>query len=313
MISSWNNLPEFAKQAAKETNHEDPGQIINSFLNTWKGYTPDILQRVLLEGSGNDRVFTITALGLLDSSDHIEALILPFLQSKDEKERWAAAIALGRHKHEQVFSLLQDLLVANIFDYEHFSLFDWQLYRRCTIALLLGAWGQPQAVVALRRAFYTCWDIEQQSDLAAEPGRADDHTQWWHFFEDHLAYALGQLGAWGAISTLGLSIAHLRVALIFMALGSAQIDAHKIFVQGRAPYLFDQSHYRPSTRALFASYSDPPLFVESEIIARILQERFALSEAEQMQYIEGFTRDYGIGRLEEDKYVPPDGLVSNPF
>jgi hypothetical protein len=312
-MSTWNDLPEFVKQAAKETNHEDPGQVISSFINTWGGYAPDTLQCVLLEGSGDDRVFAITALGLLDSSDHVESLILPFLQSKDEKERWASTIALGRHKHEHVFPLLQDLLVENILDYENFSLFDWQLYRRCTIALLLGEWGRPQAVVALRRAFHTCWEIEQQSDLAAEPGRVDDHTQWWHFFQDHLAYALGQLGAWGAISTLGLSTAHMRVAIIFMSLGSLHLNAQRIFALGRAPQIFDQSHYRPSTLALFASNPDSPLFAEPEIVARILLERFGLSETEQMQYIQGFARNYRIGRLEEDKYVPPDGLVSNPF
>ena len=313
MVLAWNELPEFVVEAAKETSHEDPGQVIRPFLTTWGGYSVDVLQRALSEGSGDDRIFAITALGLLDSSDQVESLLLPFLQSEDDKERWASAIALGRHKNEHVFFLLQRMLIEDIFKHDDFPLFDWQLYRRCTIALLLGAWERPEAVVALCHAFHVCWEIEQQSNLSAEPERVDEYKHWWHFFEDHLAYALGQLEAWGAISTLGLSTAHIRVAIIFTVLGSLHIDTQKIFAQGRAPYIFDRSHYPSSTLSAFASYPDPPFFVKPEAVARILQERFGLSETEQVQYIQDFARNQDSGRLEEDKYVSPDGLVTNPF
>src|SRR5581483_9592205 len=208
---------------------------------------------------------------LLEPSDEMTTLIAPLLESKDDRERWASIIALGRHRYEPAFPLLQQLLLENIFAYQngsHFDdpLYEWQLYRRCSIAFLLGAWERPQAAVVLRQAFVACWDIEQQVDLSVEPGRVYNHEQWWHFFEDCLAYALGALGAWGAISTLGLPPLHLRVATIFLALGSLHLNTQKLFWQEPewASSIFNEARYSP---AMLATYPDPPLFVKPETVA----------------------------------------------
>jgi hypothetical protein len=92
------------------------------------------------------------------------------------------------------------------------------VYRHCHIALLLGTWGKPEAAPAIRQALRTCWKIEQQPGSTGRPCDRVDRFESWHYYQDHMAYALGQLGAWGVASNLGLPETHVRVVTIYMTL-----------------------------------------------------------------------------------------------
>ncbi len=293
----WNERPTFIQQASEETGNWDPEAFIRAFLQQWGDYTPETLKRAVQEGEGDDKIFAMTALGLLGSSEE-DVLLIPYVQSENQRERWACTIALGRHRDERVFSLLQDMLVEGIFDFNA-DVYEWLLARRCDIALILGAWGKPQAAPALRRCFWICWEIEQQPDPSGRRWDQDDRI-YWHYLQDHLAYALGQLGAWGAICDLRLPASHLRITTIYMTLGTLQVNSPKIWDPVLAPLIFQQSSSPSNQRALFSLNPLAPLLLEPEPVAQVLKERFGLSETEQVEYIQGFWQDWDSGRDEED-------------
>ncbi|MDQ2714876.1 MAG: hypothetical protein M3Z08_08220 [Chloroflexota bacterium] len=68
---------------------------------------------MLQKGDRIERLFAIFASGYALLPTGAEQLI-PFLTSSFRKERWASAIALGRAKHESVFTMLQDLLLEDM-------------------------------------------------------------------------------------------------------------------------------------------------------------------------------------------------------
>jgi HEAT repeats len=298
MTTQWNERPAFIQQASIETGNWDAEEFICSFLERWGDYTPDTLKRAVHEGEGDDKLFAIIALGLLESSEG-DALLIPYLQSENRRERWASTLALGRHKDDRAFSLLQDLLVEGIFDV-NLDEYEWMLAQRCEIALTLGAWGSPQATSALRQAFRLCWEIEQQPDPSGRRWDSFEREYWWHYLQDHLAYALGQLGAWGAMCSLGLPAAHLRITTIYMTLGALQVNSPKLWDPVLAPLIFRKSSYSSYRLALFSSDPHAPLLLDPVPVSRVLNERFGLSETEQVEYIQGFWQDWDSGRKDED-------------
>lgn len=314
MYVPWEGIPEFAQLAACETDYEDPLTFLDGFLSRWGNFTPARLQQAVREGSGLDRVFAITASGLLASSPESEEVLLPLLHAPEIQERWASAIALGRHQHELAFSALQQILLTKVFDEQGVSLFDgylseWlrsQLYR---VPLLLGAWGRPEAIVILRQAWEACWQSERSS--AAFVQKVEHHERW-HELEDRLAYALGQLGAWGVLSTLNLPPLHRQVAMIFLALGSLQINTRKLFALDMTTCVFHEASYSPISLKMFAANPTGPIFGDPAVVAQILLARFGLSEAQQQECIQGFDRQHFRGRLEEDGYDFSDEGV-HPF
>jgi HEAT repeat protein len=69
-----------------------------------------LLQRATIEGTEHDRAFALILLGALATPKALD-IVRSFLASPSLKERWASVIALGRHKEERVFPLLQTLLL----------------------------------------------------------------------------------------------------------------------------------------------------------------------------------------------------------
>jgi hypothetical protein len=65
-------------------------------------YSLETLKCVVQEGQGEDKIFAINALGLM-ASTKVDPLLIPGLQSENRSERFASAIALGRHRKEGVF------------------------------------------------------------------------------------------------------------------------------------------------------------------------------------------------------------------
>ena len=235
----WQDQPDYIWQAGSEVDPELDMDLFRSFAQQWGDPTIDALKQALQEGENNLKLFAMTALGLVEDSG-VDPLLIPFLHSETYLERWYATIALGRHKNEHAFSLVQDLLTEGLEntdgtnDQASYLEYLRLMWRRCSLALILGSWGRPQAASALRHAFSICWKIEQHS--GGEERR--DFLDIWHRYQNHLAYALGQLGAWGACTSLDLPPRHLHVTIIYMALGSLQIDPKLVFHSVFSTYLF---------------------------------------------------------------------------
>lgn len=144
-----------------------------------------LLQRATREGNEHDRAFALILLGALATPKALD-IVRSFLASPSLKERWASVIALGRHKEERVFPLLQTLLLDGflvrplstseeeaerqggsqgayppIGDLSVAMEYEWYMHQRWECALVLGAWGNPCVVPLLREALQTAWKMEQ--------------------------------------------------------------------------------------------------------------------------------------------------------
>lgn len=280
----FDNLPDALLLAGGATDHLDGYTIAKNFLNKWEGYTLDHLQRVLQTNDiehQQDRIFALFALGYLVETKAVD-VIIPFLASSRRRERWASIISLGRLRCEAAFSPLQDLLLENLLnrqmteDVDSFIDTDWCDGHRSDIAFLLGDWGKTTAVPTLRVAFLLTIDkIIQQEENTWEIDTL------WQSFQWSLAYALGQLGAWGALSIPQLPLAQWQMASLFLILGSLQ-SSNKDLLQYRERLTSGLSY--PLVKRRDGKLATA--FVHLDQITRVLQERFGFSPEEQMAYIQ---------------------------
>ena len=178
-------------------------------------------------------------------------------------ERWASALALGELKEEQALpvlvAMLDEFLQLDPLSQEGGQYSFW----RIKAVALLGEWGQGKLAPMLRRALEKAWHLEQQAtDLAR--GHA------WHPYQDELCYALGQLGAYGALTSLLLPTARLRVAMVLLACGS---------LQARRQWgdLLTQVQLNAQVQ---------------EEVGRVLETRFGLSQEERTVVIEQFATEF---------------------
>ncbi len=280
-MSTFSAWPEIIQQAFYDTWIYDNGcylEEVDRFTQQWGSLDSEAFLRALSKGQGKERIFALFALGLQNLPGIVE-LFFPFLESDRPEERWASAISLGRLRQEQVFQLLQDLLLESTQDYlevtEINDAYAWYHHHRSSIALLLGAWGNPQATPVLRQTLQAIWQFEQQ------PGPLD--SRWkslmddLHFLEDNLAYALGQLEAWGALLNLGLSPWHQRWAMQHMILGHLQVKLTG-WPNLLGIYVYDDEvsdRYPPSRGTAV---------VEKKQVKAVLARCFGLSEKEQAEF-----------------------------
>lgn len=218
-----------------------------------------LLQRATRDGNEHDRAFALILLGALATPKALD-ILHSFLASPSLKERWASAIALGRHKEERVFPLLQTLLLDGflmsppsaseqaverqgetqdvyppIGDLSVADEYEWYMHQRWECALVLGAWGNPCVVPLLIEALQNAWQMEQ---MWPDYMGFQDGPEIWHASQDRLAFALGQLGAWYALLDLDLPEKRLLIATIYLALGALQVQNELIFYWDEASNLF---------------------------------------------------------------------------
>lgn len=276
-----------------------------------------ILQRAVTEGKGENGAFALFLLGGL-ATPKARDLLISSLHSPHRKERWASTIALGRLKDEKVFAFLQTLLLEgfsafddgeklqeaqeacrlyrrtleaqggeqvtlpDVWEYLRVIDYEWYLRQRSECALVLGAWGNPVVVPKLCEALQAAWKMEQDwPDYVGQENA--DGPDIWYFFQDRLAFALGQLGAWDVLPSLSLPEAHLHVARIYLALGYLQVNDADIF-------------WRPGLSGVSP-------FVEPARVKPLLAEHFGLSLASQEAYLVWFSYAWDE-RAKESGFTP---------
>lgn len=175
-----------------------------------------------------------------------------------------------------------------VIDYLKDTDYEWYLHQRSECALVLGAWGNPVAVPPLTRALQAAWKMEQT--WRYYQGLEEYGPEIWHFFQDCLAFALGQLGAWDALLSLDFPEAHVYVARVYQVLGALQVNDANIFDGPGVNYLFNDSPEYLRTRASMeqAGMGAEP-FVEPARAKGLLAEHFGLSAAAQQTYLEQFS------------------------
>lgn len=245
---------------------------IEAFEQRWGGLDSEAFERVIREGTGEDKVIAIFALGYINPP-HVCDLLAPLLQSPVQMERWASAIVLGDARDERALPVLHTILQKEALfppgerlDDERMCYIDY----REMIVSILGNWGQRASVPILRAALESVWGWELQ--LLTDPPDYIDLMMipFWQTYQYELAYALGQLGAFGGLTGIAFSDSRRRILMIYMALGYLQISQHEHDI-------FTMMVNDESLKGQVA-----------ESLARL----FGLSEAEQHHCITHFVNDY---------------------
>ncbi len=145
----------------------------------------------------------------------------------------------------------------------------WYDSSRMTIASMLGNWGHLSSLPILRTALRATWEWEQRLLASLEDSNELTMLLPYQAYQYDVAYALGQLGAIGALTGIPFSASRQRILMIYLVLGSRHLDKHLD--------LFDQ------------------LLLETTFkqeVAEGLKRLFGLSEAEQEDCIKHFGSDY---------------------
>jgi hypothetical protein len=205
---------------------------VDEFVDRWGKLIQETFLRVLREGEGEDTLFAIFALGYLGATPAREHL-LPFLESAQATERWASALSLGTLREERALPVLTTLLTENVLAQQ--QMLDWE--QRITwqqtgwrydawlydVIRILGAWGDPDLAPSLRHALEEIRRlVEREPPHDARKGIVwfyNAENLLWKGLEDDLVFALGQLGAYGALSGLQCSPAQLQLWMVHLVMG----------------------------------------------------------------------------------------------
>ncbi len=264
---------------------EEIEEAIETFASRWGGLDLETFTHVLDVGQGQDKLVAVFALGYSGNLE-ARAALLPFLHSRVRMERWASALCLGEMQEEQALPVLQDMLQEGLFEQEDSEDTGtregvmWYEAHRRRVASLLGEWGTPTLVPALRQALQACWRREQQVMAPAPLYPWAQYLAYYHDFQDSLAFALGRLGAFGVLFQLELPPSHLNMALIYLVLG----------------YLYSSKGHRYHN-LLGQMMIDEPL---KQGMIQVLEERFGFLAAEGAGAIERFFDDY-VTRKDEER------------
>lgn len=253
-------------------------QYINAFAERRGGLGLDAFVRALHEGSSRDQQVAVFALGST-RSQWARDLLLPFLSHEAPEVRWAAALMLGDTREEAAFAPLIGMLQEFLASPPRAD--SWFAFKLPYVASLLGSWRKEEAIPALRDALAKLWQIEQ------EIGEQEDFQTWWHF-QDALVYALGQLGAFDALTGLNISPPRLKLWQITLVMG--YLNTKKVS-QGFITDIFQGTGRTEEQAALLGLLSD------------LLQQKmgFSKSEAEVAKLSESYLQEY-FGRWEKNQW-----------
>lgn len=192
--------------------------VIHQFARRWGSLTVETFQHVLKVGEGEDKLIALFAIGYT-KTEEARGLLLSFLHSTDEKERWASALCLGEMKDEEAFPVLIEMLQEGVTyigppseGYRGWPGDEgWFEVHQLSVARLLGEWGRLEIVPVLRQTLIKSIALGQ---LGVHP--ADD---WQFTYQRALAEALGRLDAFGSFTGLDLPSRTLRVLMLHLVYG----------------------------------------------------------------------------------------------
>ncbi len=248
---------------------------IEAFQERWGGVDLLTFARVLQQAQGDDQMVAAFAIGHTRSA-WARGLLLPFLQSDDPGVRWAAALSLGEMKDERARPVLVRML-GEFLPPPYTPLGevgpDWFEVRHMHVAHLLGRWGDPALIPALRETLVRVWQVER--DAPEHMNQAGTQLRW--DYQDELAYALGQLGAFDALAGLEVPAHRSRVWTVNLAMG----------------YLNVQDRYRTTCLGFIGD----PMHVQAyqgllPLLLQVLQQQVGLSRQEATTYLQGYGHDY---------------------
>lgn len=238
----------YVGKALEMMRYVDPygDELRMGFKQHWGGYSLEALLRAVrdaasVEAEGNarypdepeERVFAIFAAAYTGEPS-VRNTLAPFLQSTNYHERWAAALGLGYLQDERALPVLMTMLTEYLppqLRYARPGIPEWrnEIWRAQVPQILASAWRRPAFVPPLRNALGYVLHLqrnplpEARAELAAlDVDVRQALTQDWAAFVDITVFALGRLGAFGALDGLELAPERLRFLQVQMIMGALQ-------------------------------------------------------------------------------------------
>lgn len=248
---------------------EDTRRDIADFIQRWGGIDPLTFAHVLQHAEGLDQVIAAFALGYTGST-WAKELLLPFLHSSNPQLRWAVALSLGEMQEKQALPVLIDMLQEYLPPPPSpLAEYDWFEMKHIHVANLLGRWRDSSTISVLRSTLERVWQLEQ----ASPHPRA---TFYWDY-QEALAYALGQLGSFDALTNMALPPARLRYWTMHMAMG----------------YLNAEHQYRNVAKSILQDMHYDGTYKElGKLLLHVLQEKVGLSSQEANFFLQSFNDDH---------------------
>lgn len=292
-----------------------------AFVERWGDVDEGALLRALQEGTEDDRLFALFAVGYMGSEETLAHLV-PLLEGDNALERWAAATCLAQHGEKRAIpvlcTMLTEFLPETLSDYlAADSPFEDQ---RSYASTLLGGCEDVSVVPALCHALQRVARLLAQSgssasesaweDRAASGGAPDDEVRLGaeavHSYaamldnlieyRDDIIFALGRLGAVGALTGLIMPVEQMQIAMVHLLLGHLR----ERYTLAKVAQLQTEMS-RLDTR--------PRSTLGTELCAR-LQQMFRLDEIEQEQalfaYIQGASAKLEV-QLAYDEVIRAQG------
>ncbi len=293
-------LPSYVEEAFTTIYGSSPDpRKIESFASRWGALDIQTFQRVLKEGHEKDRAIAIFALGSLGTPE-AQAEVTPFLSSPIRLERWASALCLGKHRHEQAYLVLQSMLIEGLSPAERPWIYEgdffaplrsdelWYDSYRPRVVRLLEPYTAPSVVPTMRQALQLLWELEKAG-----------HPYLFQFdYQDFLCYALGERAAFDALPDLDWPPAYHNVARVYLTLG----------------YLHAYTRAGKETNLDVLLEEDETLQKE---VAHLLTQHFALSKEELEACVINFEEQIGtrnhLRRAIRDKRLEEDLAEINAF
>lgn len=248
---------------------------IEVFTQRWGGVNLATFVHVLYQAQGEDQMVAAFAIGHTRSR-WARDLLIPFLQSDDPGVRWATVLSLGEMKDELakpvLIQMLQEFLPPPYTALGEVGP-DWFEIEHLRVAHLLGRWSDPTLISVLHETLARVWQVER--DALEDINQTG--TQIRRDYQDELAYALGQLGGFDALTGLEVPPPRRRVWMVNLAMG----------------YLNVQERYRSNCIGLIGDPMHAEAYQELyPLLLHILQQRVGLTFEEATSYLQGYGRDY---------------------
>ena len=275
-MPEWPEYVEYAFNAIQVISTEEwLREDIESVTQRWGSVDLSTFARVLQQAQGDDQMVAAFAVGHTHSA-WARDLLLPFLQNDDPGVRWAAALSLGEMKEERARPILVRML-HEFLPPPYTPLYeagpDWFEIKHLHVAHLFGRWGDAALIPTLCETLAWVWQVERDApDDINEVGM--HHLR---LYQDELAYALGLLGAFDALTGLNVPAHRKRVWTVNLAMG----------------YLNVQERYR--TKCI--GFTGDPMHEQAyqdlfPLLLQILQQRAGLSLLQATYYLQGYGEDY---------------------
>ncbi len=266
--------PEYLDYAYSALGYEEYKRQVRTFIRRWGGIDLDTFVRVLKEGQGEDRVLAIFALGYTRTPLARE-LLLPFLQSKEPRERCASALCLGKIREEQALPVLCAMLTEFFPPKEQpGSEADGRwFYNDCRSGaiMILTEWARPEAIPELLKALQAYWDLEQ---VIIEHSHLATGSGYWRGCQRRVVYALGWLGTFDLLSTMDVGEQRRLAWNVDLALGN--MHAHV----GIPDVFMNFNEYIGKSRGFH------------DLVCYVLEEQLGLSEEEQERCLNAYSACY---------------------